>query len=327
MASIGRDETLRWHEPAWLADVTAWIDERVDRTGDVEQPHAYPWATALRVPTTDGVVWFKACIPELAHEVATLELLASRRPDLVTRVLDSDAARGWMLLAAAGVRLRELHDEPGQVGRWETAVAAYAQLQLEAAPDAERFVAAGVPDRRGARLVEQLERLLADDAALAPANDEALAPDEIERVRALVPRVAEDVGELAALGLPASIQHDDLHDGNVFVDDGTFRVIDWGDACVVDPLLSLHVMLGVVAFRWGDDAPAVARVRDAYLEPFTAVRTRAELDAALPVVDRLGLAGGAVKWYEIVGALPEHTRGPFLDAVPYKLRQLLAKCG
>jgi hypothetical protein len=47
----------------------------------------------------------------------------------------------------------------------------------------------------------------------------------------------------------------------------------------------------------------------------------------MPVVDRLGVAGGAVKWHSIVAALPEHTRGPFADGAPAKVRQLLELCG
>ena len=27
-----------------------------------------PWATAIRIPTSGGTVWFKATIPVLAHE-------------------------------------------------------------------------------------------------------------------------------------------------------------------------------------------------------------------------------------------------------------------
>ena len=54
-----------WASPAWLEEATDWIDERLvvagtRRTGPVEQPHLRPWATVLRVPTSDGTVWLKA---------------------------------------------------------------------------------------------------------------------------------------------------------------------------------------------------------------------------------------------------------------------------
>ena len=328
MASAETNEALRWNDPSWLAAATGWIDERVERTGEVEQPHIYPWATALRVPTQDGPVWFKACVPELAHEVRTLELLAARRPELVPPLLASDRTEGWMLLGDAGTRLRDLEGTPGQIERWERAVAAYAQLQLDVAADADAFVAGGVPDRRGTRAVGELGILLVDEAALKPPVDEALSDGEIERLRALLPRIAEEAETLDALGLPDSIQHDDLHDANVFLRDGEYRIIDWGDSSIAQPLLSSSVMLQFVAWRLdvGADAPEVRRVRDAYLEPFTAFVPREELAAATPVVARLGQLSGALKWNDVVKAIPDWTRAEWVDAVPYKLRLLVELC-
>ncbi|HET9673491.1 MAG TPA: aminoglycoside phosphotransferase family protein [Gaiellaceae bacterium] len=327
MASGETNEALRWHDPAWLTEVTDWIDARIDRNGEVEQFHSYPWATALRLATAAGDVWFKACIPELAHEVRVLELLNARRGDAVPELLAGDRERGWMLLADAGERLRELEPEPGQLERWEDAVALYAQLQLDVAQDVDEFVDAGVPDRRGA-ITEQFAVVIEDETVTKPPVEDPLRDDEIEQLRAIVPRLESEEAELDALGVPFSIQHDDLHDGNVFVQNGGYRIIDWGDACVTSPLLSLTIALAVVAYQFGvdADAPEVVRVRDAYLEPFTAVVPRAELLDAVPAATRLGHACGTLKWAEVLTAIPAETRGAFDKAVPGRLRRLLALC-
>ena len=68
-----------WTDPAWLADAHAWIDERiatagVARAGATEQPHVRPWSTVIRVPTTDGDLWFKANVPVLAYEAGVVEV-------------------------------------------------------------------------------------------------------------------------------------------------------------------------------------------------------------------------------------------------------------
>ena len=50
-----------WTDPQWLAGALAWLEAQgVELTGAVEQPHVRPWSTALRVRTTDGVLWFTA---------------------------------------------------------------------------------------------------------------------------------------------------------------------------------------------------------------------------------------------------------------------------
>src|SRR5262249_43945269 len=74
---------------------------------------------------------------------------------------------------------------------------------------------------------------------------------------------------LAECGVPDSVQHDDLHQWNVYRQNDRARVLDWGDASISHPFFSL-----VVTFRFleeshglGPDDPWFRRLRDAYLEP------------------------------------------------------------
>jgi hypothetical protein len=327
VASSETNETLRWHDPTWLAEVESWIDTRIERRGDIDQFHSYPWATALRVPTADGQVWFKACLSELAHEVTTLQLLAARRPEVVPRLLAGDRARGWMLLEDAGLRMRDQEAQPGHVERWHDAVARFAQLQLDVADDADAFTAGGVPDRRGL-VTPQFAEAIEDEQVTKPPNDEALTEQEVDALRALVPRLDAEERQLDALGLPYSIQHDDLHDANIFIRNGNYRIIDWGDACVANPLLSLTIALGALAYQLGVDrnAPEVARVRDAYLEQFTALSPRNELLDAMEMTIRVGHACGTIKWCEVIRAIPPEFRSPYDEGIPKRLRRLLELC-
>ena len=83
MAFAQTYETL-WADPDWLAEARAWVEEQLSAdgrqiAGELEQPHLMQWATALRVPTSDGVAWFKACLPELGFEREVLALMAQGR--------------------------------------------------------------------------------------------------------------------------------------------------------------------------------------------------------------------------------------------------------
>ncbi len=267
----------QWTDPAWLADVTAWIDERADRSGEIAQPHVRPWATVLRVPTRDGGLWFKATIPAVAHEVTVLDRLAARSAGSVPELVAADEARGWMLMRDGGERLREVIERDRRLEHWLGVLPLYAELQIAATPDAELFVERGVPDRRLTTLAEQYERLL-----------ERVDRPEDGR---LVPRVAALCEQLASVGISETIQHDDLHDGNVLTHDDTYVVFDWGDSCVTHPFLTMSVTLeGMIA--WGlDDVEGSVDLqpyRDAYLEPFTAFAAKTELEAALDAALRLG---------------------------------------
>jgi hypothetical protein len=290
----------------------------------IEQPHVRPWSTVLRVPTDGGAVWFKANMPTQAFEAAVVETLAARRPDLVPELLATDLVRGWMLQRDGGTRLRELLATGVDYGVWEEILPLYGELQIDAAADRERLLEAGVPDRRLAVLPAQFEGLLGDTHAL-----EDLSQEEIRRLRALAPHVEADCRELEGYGLPETIQHDDLHDGQVFVQDGRYLFFDWGDSCVSHPFYTLVVTLAVLAQRLGleHEAPGLDRFRDAYLAPWARFRPRSELEQAYPIAYRLGVLCRGLTWRMIVDALPRPLREDEEDAVPERMRMLLEVYG
>lgn len=290
-------------------------------SGPIEQPHVRPWSTVLRVPTEGGDVWFKANMPTQAFEVAVVETLAARRPDLVPPLLAAHLARGWMLQGDGGTRLREILEETRDFDVWLKILPLYAELQMDVAADRDRLLAAGVPDRLLVSLPGQFEELLTDAEAL-----ETLTRDERRRLAALAPRIEAECRELAAYGLPETIQHDDLHDGQVFVRDGRFLFFDWGDACVSHPFYTLVVTLAVLAYRLelDHDAPELDRFRHAYLEPWTRFRTRSELEQAYPLAYRLGVLCRGLTWRSVVAVLPQPLRDDEADAVPERMRMLLS---
>jgi Phosphotransferase enzyme family len=276
-----------WTDPAWLAEALAWIEAQgVELTDAVEQPHVRPWSTALRLSTTDGVLWFKANHPSLAHEAALVSIISRRRPDLVPELVAADLESGWMLMRDGGERLREVIERERDVSRWLDLLPQYAELQIELAVEADALVAAGAPDRRLAVLPETL--------------------DPFELSTEQTARVADWCERLASYGIAETIQHDDFHDGQIFVRDGRYLFFDWGDACVSHPFFTLSVTLEGV-LRWGlddiEDSVDIAPFRDAYLEPFERYGTRFELVEATTIAFRLGWISRALSNHELDVAL------------------------
>jgi hypothetical protein len=260
-----------WTDPGWLAEVHGWIRERVDVTGPIEQPHVRPWSTVLRVPTTDGTVWFKANAPASAYEAAVISVLARERRDVAPQLLAADLETGWMLMADGGERLRDVIARERDLRRWLDVLPLYAGLQIDLAPHADELVGLGVPDCRLATLPD-LAAELGD-----------LRPD--------VPHIADLSARLAAYGIPETIQHDDLGDGDFFLGGRSPRILDWGDSCVSHPFLTMSVTIeGVIA--WGVDdierSEELGPYRNAYLAPFERYATHAELEVALDLALRLG---------------------------------------
>jgi Phosphotransferase enzyme family len=309
-----------WTDELWLEAAQEWIRERVDElgatlTGPIEQPHVRPWATVMRVPTDAGPVWFKANAPVLAHEAAVVSVLVGTRPDALPELLAVDLERGWMLMGDGGQRLREIVERERSLRRWLEVLPRYAELQIDLAGHADELVALGAPDRRLVVLASQYEQLLDDGV-------EGLAGDELRRLRALTAQVGEMCDQLAGFGLPETIQHDDLHDGQVFVRDGRYLFFDWGDACVSHAFFTMAVTLeGVLA--WGLDdvegSEEIGPYRDAYLAPFAGYATRPELEEAHTIALRLGWLCRALNVHRLALGLERPVRDKHLEGVRIRL--------
>ncbi len=284
--------TELWTDPDWLAGADAWVDEQTDalgleRTGVAEQPHIRVWSTVLKIPTTNGPVWFKANHGPLHHEAALVMLLAQRAPDRVRPLLAADLDRGWMLMRDAGQRMRELVVAEASQRRWHPVLDSVARISLAMEDDIDSLIAIGVPDLRLATL---------------PATYNALMHeiDAAPRFRAATALMADLCEQLKAYGIRDSVQHDDLHDAQVFVDEGRHWVVDWGDACVSHPFFVLAVALeGQIA--WGlDDAENsvdTGPFRDTFLAPYEAAYphlSHADLVEAARLATRLGWAARSV---------------------------------
>ncbi len=319
----------RWTDPRFIGEVHRWLGDTCDRlgltlAGPIEQPHVRPWSTVFRARASGDTVHLKVCGPSQIHEPALTVLLAREFAGITAVVLAVHPTEPWMLVADAGAKLRDAFTGTPLLAQWEAILPRYAELQRAMVARERELLSLGTPDRRLTRLATDLDAALEDEAVLRVGRPDGLSEDERGRLRALLPRIDALCAELASAGIGASIQHDDLHDGNVLVGRGRLVVFDWGDACLTHPFMTLTVTLRVAAHRVGLDerAPEVLRLRDAYLEPWTAVAPLAELREAGDLASRLGTISRALSWYDLVtkvdGALASEP-----DAIPSALRRAL----
>jgi hypothetical protein len=227
--------------------------------------------------------------------------------------VDADLDRAWMLMRDAGTRLRELVQTSADLRHWELALPRYAELQLTATPIADELLELGVPDARLAVLPDQLRAVLAEPVR-------GLTPAEQDSALAALPEFESLCRELDGYGIAETIQHDDLHDGQVFFARRRYVFFDWGDSCISHPFHSLTVNLRAAAARL-DLEPGgaeVQRLRDAYLEPFGDLREAADL------AYRTGTIARALAWDRFVRSGFDH-REPDDDlATAYGLKLFLA---
>jgi hypothetical protein len=180
----------------------------------------------------------------------------------------------------------------------------YAEAQLAMAPCRDRVLATGTPEVSPATVPDQARSLL-EELAGTPEEEGGLTAADAGRVAARLPELDAWCAELAALGVPESVQHDDLHSNNVCWngDAASARVIDWGDTTWGCPLGTMLATMNSVAWHAGVyvdgqpvDDPRVLRLRDAYLEPFTVHADRDALVRGVGLARRTGCVGKALAY-------------------------------
>jgi hypothetical protein len=319
--------------PTWLAAGAAgWADEQLDRhglrrTGPTEEIKSRAWSLVWRIPTSDGPVWFKANGGETRYEAALAAALARWVPGRVPNPIAIDADRGWQLTPDGGIVLREM-PAAGDLGTWADMVAAYARLQRDLAGHVDEMLALGVPDHRPERLTALATALVEDPAT-------GLSEPRRDQLRAMMARYEGWCAVLARSGVPASLNHDDLHDANVLVRPGSaLSFFDWGDSALAFPFTTLLVTLRVVAYRFElpADDPQVLRVRDAYLEAYldgAAGGPGPKLDLTgarelAQVATWTGKPGRALSWRRALATASADELAEHGDAVSGWLEELLS---
>ncbi|HEX5251944.1 MAG TPA: hypothetical protein VFW14_19945 [Gaiellales bacterium] len=306
---------LPWARPGWRARAQAWIESQVDAAvGDAEEVKIRPWSAVLRQPTMAGEVYFKANLPALANEPGLTRLLHRISPEHVLDVLADEPGEGWMLQADGGPTMRSRLDGTDDIDRWERMLAIYAEVQVQAAGHADELLVEGAPDRR----LPELRRLFEE---LVARKEETMLP--------LAGRAAELAGELDAFGLPATIDHSDLHSGNVLAPGDQYVIFDWHEGAVTHPFFSM-----MVATRWLEHNHGVEqggaddrRLRDAYLEPWAGYGSRAELRAALELALRLGPLTRALGWDRVLGSMPAAAAGEWAENLSGWLEDVATELG
>jgi hypothetical protein len=304
-AALQRPGSWREAADAWITDALA--DQGIGVTGPIEQARVRFWSIHLIVPTDVGRFWFKENCPGQAFEARLVEALLSVAPDRITEVTATSAKNGWLLTPDQGSSLWDA----GQMGEasFRRLLVDYASLQRAIMASDLDLTACGLttmdPAAAANYVADQVSRL--ND--LLPGDPGRLDDDTAARLRALLPTVRRWAEQVAATGLPLTLEHSDLHPGNAFdpPGSGSLRLFDFSDAVRAFPLCSLLVPIRVMTSTEepmpGLDQAAVARVVDAYLEVFSDLAPMTELRGALTAALELAKLNRHESWRRaLVGA-------------------------
>jgi Phosphotransferase enzyme family len=223
-----------------------------------------------------------------------MALLARLAPDRVVPV--EAASDGFLLTPDQGPVFYETAG--GDLENWVRLAREAALLQRELVPHVDELVAVGATALSPGEAHDYAAARVEQYAELGPSDPRRLAPDVADRLHAHLPVVRRWAEQVAALGLPLTLNHNDLHENNVFDVGGRLLFFDFGDSLVTDPLGIMLIPLNVLGekLQADDHDPRLWRVVDAALEVWSDLVPAAELRDALPAALQLGRLGRVESW-------------------------------
>lgn len=295
-------QRVPWFAPGWFAAAAHWISAQLQSlglqaSGPVEQLRSWQRSAILRINTTRGYCYFKAVPPMFAHEPRLTQVLAAHDPDHFPHVLALDTQRRWMLMADFGGTTLDRVDT---VEQWEDALRVFAHLQIEWARRVDRLANLGCPDRPLERLTTQLDALFADTKAMLPDQPAGLSAPQIEQLRKSAPHFKAMCRKLADYKLPRSLEHGDFWAGQIVVNADNYIFIDWSDSSIAHPFFSMLFFLVEIEDFFPKTPDIRTRLRDAYLEPWTAFASRKRLIEAFELSQPLAALHHALIYHQLV---------------------------
>jgi hypothetical protein len=316
--------SAHWASPEFRAELTGWVTAEVGEPAALEPVRDRSWSTVWRAEASSGTFFAKQNTPLQAFEARLLVLLGDLAPAHVVPVAAADPGRDLLLTPDQGMVLGEDLAEVGQedlLAAIRRMLGAAAQLQREVAPHADRLVEAGLVRLAPSDALPYVQQRLDDFVALPADDPRGLEPGRAEAIEAALPSVAAAVDQVAALGLPLTLNHNDLHTFNVFDGDGRMRFFDFGDAMLSEPLGALMVPLGGVAqhLDLALDHPLIVGLAEPALEVWSDLAPLSELRAAMPAALRLARLCRCESWLRCFPGMNDAELAEWGDAAAYWL--------
>jgi aminoglycoside phosphotransferase (APT) family kinase protein len=304
-----------WFSASWYVDAGAWIDSELTargrtRTGMTVPVKVWSLSAVLKVPCEPAPMWFKASCRHFHAEPALTRLVVDMLPEHAPPVVAVDEERGWLLMEDMSGADEEYEDSPPP-GMGAAAGRIAATVQLRSLGQLDDIEAAGVPVRGLAETMHGFDEVLATSVELAQ-----LTPDELASARAARDDVHGVVEELAALGLPDTLVHGDLHPGNIAHDGDSLVLYDWSDAAVSHPLLDLvHLSQRLP----GDE---VVQARAAYVDLWRTAYPDVDFERALELAAQVNLLFQMVSYEQIYRDQEDASYWEMRGVVARSLRKL-----
>jgi hypothetical protein len=251
VVSLLSGETCRANfQIGWIDQAIMWVEsetgERLLSKNHIEQYNAGGAFSLIRFHMRDDRnYWLKATGEPNTHELRITRILAQLGGTYLPEMISVRPEWNAWLMSGEATPVTELPADPSRLFRLlGDAVESMARLQMKTEGHSLDLLDAGAFDQ-GMDIFEKHSEALFDYFGESMSTQTSTKLPPIDRTRlAELRTMFEDVCRRTEdLGLPKTIVHGDMNQGNILTRCGRCQFIDWSEAYVGNPLVTLQHLL------------------------------------------------------------------------------------
>jgi hypothetical protein len=314
----------RWQSEQYRDELSSWISDEVGPLSFLAPVRLTSWVTVWAAQTHGRRFFAKQNCQLMEGEAALVATLMDLDPDGVVPAVATDPGRGLLLTVDQG-RVVDEASALDDLGLWVRVLVAMAQQQRKLVPHRDRLSAIGVSSMVPWEVPEYAESRLGQMLSLPESSPMHLGGGLADALKLAIPTVQGWADEVAALGLPVTLNHNDLHENNFFAVGRAPQFLDYADALLTEPLAVLLIPLQVLSrrLRAGPDDPRLWSEADAALEMWSDYASMAQLRSALPAALQLARLGRVESWSRCCASMSDADLEDWGPMVPRLMATLL----
>jgi len=318
--------------PALPAELDDWVQPYLRKLNcypldAIEILTDRPWSHVWKLTKGNRALYCKSVAPFMKAELALTAQLFQSHPDLVPEPVAMNSSQGWLLVDDAGPTMRTVLGDPPRPEPWFRILADYARMQIDWMEHSIPLRSLGLPDRTMQRLPELVKPLI-DQAITIDVEDEKdrLTAEHLPQLQALLDEWPAFADSLYPGDLSDTLNHGDLHDGNIAWFEEHGRIFDWGDASVSHPFMSMRTVLATLERRFGlkDGDAGLYPYIQAYLAPWKAQLPDVDIDDLFERSRKAWPLVSLLSWHHALQNRDDARSKTYDYAIPALFREFMA---
>lgn len=224
------------------------LEKKYELLSEFENIQETAWSSVGRILTSSGYIYIKQIPPLLALEPKVIQILHDKLQANVPVIIDVNKKLNVFLMRDAGKAFYHFNEGENRISLICNAISSYKHIQNKSIPLVNNLIKLGVPDWRVKNLPKLYKKLIDQEDVLL---EDGFPVNEINKLYLNLDRCVLLCKELSEFQIPETLDHCDIHGGNILIDEKShvITIIDWGETVITHPFFSLSFFLrGLVKY-------------------------------------------------------------------------------